>query len=427
LSYAKTRNTNIAVAAPVYRQIEDDMRQRIRSGQWPEGAMIPGRLRLCDDYGVHLRTLERAIKALLNDGTLMTRGTKGTFVAAAAVLTTQIEEPGQTPRGNRIGKPSSTSSSQPLVDRKSPGLLGIASTSAEVSDWDRFIIQSIERSFAQAGGATVYHQGKQSGERPSSLSETVRELVALGCDGIAVVSIQSPSPPVSEIEAALPYAAFPLVFVCSSHFGVPVSNVYYDNFDAGFQAARHLLTRGCRYIDFLAHTHIQWADERVAGVKEAIRREGLPANTLRLHFPAQDVEALKASAVPLAIANNPYGECRPHDTLFWVAGYELTQGMLQAGTKLDGMIAANDYIALGAIIAASESRLQPGRDFLIIGFDDLPEARTANLTSSRPPLEELGSVCAGLMTDTLLGAKPGRRICLPSELVTRLSTSARHG
>ena len=55
---------------PKYRLIEEDLRRRIGEALWLPGAMLPGRLALAREYDVDLTTLQRAVSALLEDGTL---------------------------------------------------------------------------------------------------------------------------------------------------------------------------------------------------------------------------------------------------------------------------------------------------------------------------------------------------------------------
>ena len=65
---------------PLYRVIEQDLRSRIQKGKWPAGAMLPSRKSLAKEYGVDMRTIQRAISDLLADGTLQAHGGRGTFV-----------------------------------------------------------------------------------------------------------------------------------------------------------------------------------------------------------------------------------------------------------------------------------------------------------------------------------------------------------
>ena len=56
------------------------MRRKIVEGEWSAGIMVPSRKSLAKSYGVDLRTVQRAIAALLEDGTLKAESGRGTFV-----------------------------------------------------------------------------------------------------------------------------------------------------------------------------------------------------------------------------------------------------------------------------------------------------------------------------------------------------------
>ena len=49
---------------PMHYQVEQDMRERITSGVWQAGQMLPGEMELCTLYGVSRTTLRQAVPAL---------------------------------------------------------------------------------------------------------------------------------------------------------------------------------------------------------------------------------------------------------------------------------------------------------------------------------------------------------------------------
>ena len=63
--------------------------------------------------------------------------------------------------------------------------------------------------------------------------------------------------------------------------------------------------------------------------------------------------------------------------------------------------------------------LEPGRDISVTGFDDLPAAQAAGLTTVRQPIREKGRLMGRMLLDPSLTE---RRIVLPTELVARSST-----
>ncbi|HIT74241.1 MAG TPA: LacI family DNA-binding transcriptional regulator [Candidatus Avipropionibacterium avicola] len=83
------------------------------------------------------------------------------------------------------------------------------------------------------------------------------------------------------------------------------------------------------------------------------------------------------------------------------------------------VVAVSDVLALGFIDAMRHRGLEPGRDISVVGFDDLPMAADAGLTTIRQPIAEKGRLAAELLLDP---ARTPRQIVLPHELVVRAST-----
>jgi GntR family transcriptional regulator len=72
---------NETAGAP-YRQIVDDLRQQIRSGELGEGDRLPSQSKLASTYGVTRVTVAKAISALAAEGLVSTRAGSGAYVRA---------------------------------------------------------------------------------------------------------------------------------------------------------------------------------------------------------------------------------------------------------------------------------------------------------------------------------------------------------
>lgn len=66
---------------PVYAQVEDYIRQRIRSGQWQPGGPIPAERELAQTLGVSRLSVRQAIFNLSQEGLLRRRQGSGTYVS----------------------------------------------------------------------------------------------------------------------------------------------------------------------------------------------------------------------------------------------------------------------------------------------------------------------------------------------------------
>jgi GntR family transcriptional regulator len=68
------------VPDPIYRQIADDLREKIESGKLARGSQLPTELVLRDQYDASRNTVRDAVKWLISLGLVETRPGQGTFV-----------------------------------------------------------------------------------------------------------------------------------------------------------------------------------------------------------------------------------------------------------------------------------------------------------------------------------------------------------
>ena len=66
---------------PRYYQLKEIMRERIRTGEWKPGDLIPSERELGETYGISRMTARQAITDLVNEGLFYREQGKGTFVS----------------------------------------------------------------------------------------------------------------------------------------------------------------------------------------------------------------------------------------------------------------------------------------------------------------------------------------------------------
>lgn len=97
---------NLSSATPLYAQLLDHFRHLIHSGQLVPGDRFPAELELAKEYGVARITVRRAIEELVQEGLLVRRQGKGSFVASPKIerelvnvrsFTAQIQSHGMQP------------------------------------------------------------------------------------------------------------------------------------------------------------------------------------------------------------------------------------------------------------------------------------------------------------------------------------------
>lgn len=99
------------------------------------------------------------------------------------------------------------------------------------------------------------------------------------------------------------------------------------------------------------------------------------------------------------------------------------QELLDRGSKIDAVLAANDSMALGALRTLRQHGLRAPRDIIVTGFDDVLCGRDAEppLTTARQPLEQMAEMAIHLVADQIAGKKVPDVSHAPVQLVPRAS------
>jgi DNA-binding LacI/PurR family transcriptional regulator len=210
-----------------------------------------------------------------------------------------------------------------------------------------------------------------------------------GADGVMLVATRG-ADPLIDIAAR---SGLPTVFLGLPMHGTPPHYVDCDNAGGSRTATEHLLRGGRRRIAMITGPpDTAVGRERHRGYAEALRLAGL----------------------------EPYGT--EAGDFMEPSGAEAMRALLSARPDLDGVVAANDNMAAGALRALRDAgRTVPG-DVAVVGFDDMPIAvHTApKLTTMYQPVQALGREAARMLVELLNGAQPASLI-LPTKIVVRES------
>ncbi|MDR3707647.1 MAG: GntR family transcriptional regulator [Capsulimonadaceae bacterium] len=407
---------------PTYKRIEGDLRNRIASGLLRPGEMLPSRSKLARQYGVALATAERAVNILLAEGTLEASGGRGTFVSRGAAFDGQPVASGD---GNHLASAGISLRETTAYNRErfnsKPALGIIAELPASSNDpsdnyyfENRVALQAIERYYAERGFPTRFMSISRPDGSHLLIDKVIEALAEAHVDGI-VVAFCNDADKVRRAYTAARRLDLPLVYVSSGELEMPLPHVYYDNRDAGFQATQHLLDQGCREIVMISPYVELWAERRAMGVQDALSAADVPARSCRF-FP---------DGPQIAPWNLPgWDQGRDvYKQLTQAAGYRCARALFESTGLPQGVIAANDHVAFGIMQAAAEMSKVPGEDFLLIGFDDVPNSRIYNLSTVRPPLEQMGYEAAEMLTRVIEGKQVAQHVKLRSHLLTRASTA----
>jgi DNA-binding LacI/PurR family transcriptional regulator len=167
-----------------------------------------------------------------------------------------------------------------------------------------------------------------------------------------------------------------------------------DNLSGGARATAHLARLGRRRIAFVGGTDPE-AMQRRRGYQTALKQAGLGFDAALVCDVEFELESAEAAV----------------------------SGLLKRRIEFDGIVAASDLIALGAIRALGRAGLAVPRDVSVAGYDDMLLSRlsTPALTTIRQDTREAGRLLVGSILDPHSQAGFDR---LPTELIVRESCGA---
>ncbi len=102
------------------------------------------------------------------------------------------------------------------------------------------------------------------------------------------------------------------------------------------------------------------------------------------------------------------------------AGAAAAAALLDAYPGLTALVCTSDILALGVLRLAAHRGIPVPDRLTVTGFDGVPEADRAGLTTVRQPVREKGKVAGELLAERAERAEP-RRVVLPTELVAGIT------
>jgi LacI family transcriptional regulator len=177
---------------------------------------------------------------------------------------------------------------------------------------------------------------------------------------------------------------------------LPLDNIYVDNVAASRHAVNYLIQRGYQRIAMLTN-EAGPGRLRVLGYRSAIVEQGRTVPESFIQIGEFTLEG----------------------------GMESMQRLLELNPRPDAVFAANDLMAIGAIMTCKAHGLRVPEDIAIMGFDDIVTDRIVSpaLTTVSQFQSNLGRKAAELLFERIEGKAPpgGRNVEMPFEIVVRES------
>lgn len=259
------------------------------------------------------------------------------------------------------------------------------------------VISGIE-SVANAGGYSVMIC--QTSEGYENEKAAVAALMKARVDGIAIsVSAETRR---FDHYASIRQAGIPLILFDRTFDEVQANQIVIDDRMGGRLATEHLIEQGCRRILHLGGPqHMSIYANRTQGFVDALLGQQLKLQPERQLFTALNEQS----------------------------GSEAVEQLLAKGIAFDGLFAASDYAAIGAMRRLQAHGLRVPEDVAVIGFANEPFTRfvSPGLSSVDQHSEEMGKAVAKLFL-SLLGneqdakAMPQTKLVISPSLIVRESS-----
>jgi len=254
------------------------------------------------------------------------------------------------------------------------------------------VIVSIEERLATARMVTLLGNTSENHAKEARLLKTMREFPT---DGILICPAMSSGNSNGAVTSA---GQVPTVAFARRAIGLDYAGV--DNVHGSLLAVEHLCKLGNRRIAFVGgDPDVSTGHERMEGYRHALSRLGL-------QFDQQ-----------LVLPGPPTRR----------GGYDSVPRILQLENRPTAALCFNDVVALGVIEALRHAGIYAGKEFGVVGFNNVPDAAQSlpGLTTVDTSPRELGETAAELLLRRI-GQRdsPIRTVILRPRLIVRESCGA---
>jgi LacI family transcriptional regulator len=232
-------------------------------------------------------------------------------------------------------------------------------------------------------------------DNPEKELKIIRFLLGRMVDGFLLASVHMRDETIEEVDkSGLPY-----VMVNRGNRKDAGARVVPDNAAGARLAVQHLVSLGHKKIAHIAgFLYTDTGIERLEGYRKTLNLANIPFN-------------------PDYMVETGYKEAD---------GYKAMSKMLRLADRPTAVFAANDLLAMGAILAIHEKGLRVPEDISVVGFDDIwvADRITPALTTVKIPLYKMGYLAMSMLLNKMKDIPVEQeRILLEPSLVVRRSTA----
>ncbi|MBT3193705.1 MAG: GntR family transcriptional regulator [Verrucomicrobia bacterium] len=353
---------------PLYIQIRKSILHELSSGL-NLGDRIPTEHELSSRYGVNRGTVRKAVTAMVDDGLLVRVQGKGTFLSRSP--TEEVVEP-----------------------RVWDIALCVPTVAGDLmfNPFYAQVVEAVIASHEESAHITIHRLD----ESMATFTRIRERITGKGADGVLIVGNVSDA-----VVERFKTLSVPVVLGDMATNDDSVDAIVTDNMDASMQAVEYLIGLGHRRIATIAGpAGDRSCARRLKGYRTALSANGIPVD---------DGLIVRTTAL-----NHERGNAAMN-------------ALLASGQDFTAVLAANDAVALGAIVSATARDVDIPGDISVIGFDDIQGASvsTPSLTTMRVDKEQMGMLIIERMLSRLWTYYLApQRIMLSAKLVVRDSCRA---
>lgn len=349
---------------PIYRQVERYLLERIESGEYAPGSLLPSVKDLCVQFGgVNHLTVRQAIGNLAKRRLVRSVQGRGSYV-------TDLDERG------------------PAIRRIAVVLPHIGSTlSARIASG----VQNVVRA---EGMQSIILDSQQDFAHEV---DNIHHLKHLDVEGAVI--FPTPNATLTEEIVHLKIDNFPFVLVDRALRDIKTFAVTVDNYGGSYNITKFLIEQGRRRIAWLGEMETTSAQDRMSGCRDAILDAGLACDRSLFY----DLNHTPHLAESFIIDN-------------WLSS------ITAMPKRPDAIVCCHDGVARQVAQWLRENNVAVPQEIAVVGFDDFEDAlrSTPPLTTVHQPAEKMGEEAARLLLRQIdkSGSEP-EHLVLPVEIVVR--------
>jgi DNA-binding LacI/PurR family transcriptional regulator len=354
---------NINDPTPFYEQIENKLRFEIKQGILKEGDQIGSHKELSLKYNVSLITIKKALSNLINEGILVGRTGKGTFV----------------------------SSGKKKIDISKHKSIGLVLRDLNHPFYSP-IVKSVEKKVSELGYNLLLASSSGDIEKEEN---QIAHFKRIGVSGLIIASMSLDYHATDYIKN-LEETNFPYIMISYMHD----PDYWYVGIEhelGGYLATRHLINLGYKSIGCVHGGNGNLLGEiRKNGYSRALSEVEIPFNSKLIFYLDQTKSRYES-------------------------GNDLGKEFLKLKKRPEALFFYTDSAAMGFLQAIVEGGMKIPEDLAIVGFNDIEMAKYMNppLTTIKQDAFKIGKLAAEIVVNRIEGKEQANRTILRPKLIIR--------